>query len=389
MNKQIETLAYLSPEGSFSYEVATGVRLSGSEYKNTTLIPCSNIALVCQAVFERKAQQGIVPIENSTEGAVNDALIAFKNIPFRIIREINHPISQSIYWQKGVPREEIEIVASKDTALGQVRKNANKNFPNAKFEDRDSTVAAILEAAGNPKLAGVGPSMAGAINQLTDILQQLNNQQDNALNTTRFAVVGIQNGETNPHEGESKSTLIAQIPNRPGGLFSALEVLTDEGINLSRIKSLGEVGGFETIWMDLLGHQEDRPLIKALSGLYKQGVGIRSAGSYPIAQYLPPSIPWELNMEEIVEKLRGGVINGTKYQDKTTVVFTLRDTVGSLKNAIKPFHTRGIDLIAIDSLATGMLGEYAFYLSFATNNHLKQGEAIDELKSHSSRLVLL
>lgn len=388
MNKKIESLAYLSPEGSFSYEVATGVKLSDTCYTDARLVPCKNIAEVCQVVFEGKAQQGVVPIENSTEGAVKDALLAFKNLPFRILGEVNHPISQSGYWQRGIPPEEIEVVASKDTALGQVRRNAHRLFPNARFEDRDSTVAAIIEAAQNPKLAGVGPRMAGIINGLTEVLQQVDNLQDNPLNTTRFAIVGIQNGETSIHKVNNKSTLIAQIPNRPGGLFAALEVLADEGINLSRIKSLGEAGGFETIWMDLLGHQEDRSLTRALSELYKQGVGLRSLGSYPIAQYLPPDIPWELDMEEIVAKLRGEVINGQNY-DKTTVAFTLKDRVGSLRDALRPFQQNGINLITIDSLATGMLDKYAFYTSFETVDPSVQKLTLDQLRIQCDKLVLV
>lgn len=388
MTKQIETLITLGPPASFSHEVAERIKKSGPLYQDTEVIFSKSITDVCQSLVDSKAQQAVVPIENSTDGPINDTLAAFRKHPLRVRLEITHPISQSAYYLRGVDPENIKWLISKDSALGQVRRNATRMFPNATFDERPSTVAAILEAAENPEMAAFGPAMTGVVYGLTDKMVQINNVHDNPLNTTRFLTVDVQDNEEIPRTGNDKTSLIAQIPDRPGSLYRVLGLFVDQGINLAKIKSFGKDGDYIAFLMDLEGHQEDLPLATSLRGLLRQGVGIKMLGSYPKDNYLPPEISWELDMEYAIERLKNEVTNGVKHQDKTVVAFTLLDRVGALRDALEPFNRRDINLTEIDSLPTGRLGEYIFYLAF--ENGIVQGDpAIDELAGYCTRLVRL
>lgn len=388
MSKQIETLAYLGPEASFTHEVALGLQANHPLYQKVELLSAPTIAAVCQMVAEGAVNCGVVPVENSTDGPVNDTLAAFRKHPLRVRLEITHPISQSAYYLRGVDPENIKWLISKDSALGQVRRNATRMFPNATFDERPSTVAAILEAAENPEMAAFGPAMTGVVYGLTDKMVQINNVHDNPLNTTRFLTVDVQDDEEIPRTGNDKTSLIAQIPDRPGSLYRVLGLFVDQGINLAKIKSFGKDGDYISFLMDLEGHQEDLPLATSLRGLLRQGVGVKMLGSYPKDNYLPSEISWELDMEYAIERLKNEVTNGVKHQDKTVVAFTLLDRVGALRDALSPFEKRQINLTEIDSLPTGRLGEYIFYLAF--ENGTTQGNpAIDELTEYCTILVRL
>lgn len=387
MSKQIERIITLGPAASFSHEVAERIKKSDSLYADTELVFSNSITGVCQGLVDSQAQQAVVPIENSTDGPVKDTLAAFRKHPLRIRHERTHPISQSAYYLRGVNPEDIKWLISKDSALGQVRRNAARMFPNAKVDERPSTVAAILEASGNPEMAAIGPSMTGSIYGLTDKMVQVDNVHDNPLNTTRFLVVDVQDDEEIPPTGNDKTSLIAQIPDRPGSLYHVLDIFVDQGVNLAKIKSFGRDGDYISFLTDLEGHQEDLPLATSLRRLLRQGVSIKMLGSYPRDNYLPPQTPWELDMEYAIEGLKGEVTNGA-HQDKTVVAFTLRDRVGALRDALEPFNRRGVNLTEIDSLPTGRLGEYIFYLAFE-NGVSQRVQTLDELKERCSRLLLI
>ena len=389
MSRQIETLAYLGPEASFTHEAALRLQADHSLYMGVELVSAPKIATVCQMVVDGTVRYGIVPVENSTDGPVNDTLGALRQHPLRIRYEHTNPIRQSLYYPAGTSLDEIQLVISKDSALGQCRHTLPKIFGrNIPTEERPSTVAAILEVAQNNQIpmAAIGPRMAGRIQGLSEVLVQIDDVHDNPLNATRFIVVDI-NGEMSP-TGNDKTSLISQMPDKPGSLYRVLDTFEDQGINLAKIKSFGRDGGDIAFLMDLQGHYQDLPLAAALKRLSQQGVGIKMLGSYPKDNYQPPEIPWELDMEDAIEKLKREVTNGVNHADKTIVAFTLADRVGALRDSLEPFNRRGINLTEIDSLPTGRLGEYVFYLAFE-NGISHRIQTINELKAHCGRLVLL
>lgn len=388
LNAERQSLAYLGPEASFTHEVALDLLTSHPMYREVQLRPSPNIAGVCQMVADGTANSGVVPIENSTDGPVNDTLVALRKHPLRIRYERTNPIRQSLYCQRGTALGDITLVISKDSALGQCRRNLRKIFQReVPTEARASTVAAILEAAQNPHMAAIGPRMAGKIQGLSEVLVQMDDVHDNPLNATRFIVVDTKDEDT-PITGHDKTSMIVQMSDRPGSLFHVLDTFAEQGINLAKIKSFGRDGGTVAFLMDLEGHRQDLPLTTALNRLSKLGVGVKMLGSYPRDIDQPPEIPWEFDMEYSIAQLKGEVANGINHRDKTVIAFTLIDRVGALRDALEPFKRRGINLTEIDSLPTGRLGEYIFYLSFE-NGVGQSRQAIDELMVQCSRVRLI
>lgn len=390
MNKTIERIGTLGPEASFSHQATVNEVDSNPVYAGTQIVFYRNITEVCEALADDRANRVMSPIENSTEGRVRDAVPLFRKIPLRIRGERVLPIEQCAYYLKGIAPEQIEFIISKDNALGQVRNKASRMFPNAQFSDRPSTVAAILEAAKDPRMVGIGPRMAGDIHNLLGRMIRIDGMQDDPRNATRFLILDMQDDEQIEPTGNDKTSLIAQIPDRPGSLFSTLDMLVGEGVNLTKIMSYGREEGsnYMTFWMDFDGHQTDKPLSSSLSRLLRQGVGLRMLGSYPKYIYTPEHSDGDLNMDQAIANLRREVANGVNPQEKSVVAFTLADRIGALRDALAPFHQRKINLTEIDSLPTGVLGQYIFYLSFA-NSTSQSAEAINELRSRSNQLRVL
>ena len=387
MNRQIETLAYLGPEASFTHEVALTLQANNPLYQGVELKTASTIAAVCQMIAEEEVNCGVVPIENSTDGPVNDTLAALRKYSLRIRLEHTNPIRQSLYYQTGVELSDIRLVISKDSALRQCRRTLPTIFGREILtEARASTVTAILEVAQNPYMAAIGPRMAGKIQGLSTLVQ-IDDVHDNPLNATRFIVISAQEPE-NPITGNDKTSLITQMPDKPGSLYRLLDTFVEQNINLAKIKSFGREGGSVAFLMDLEGHQQDRPLISALRQLSRQGVNIKMLGSYPKDMYQPPEIPWKLDMEYSIERLKNEVANGVNHQDQTVVAFTLLNRVGALRDALEPFNRLQINLTEIDSLPTGKLGEYIFYLAFENGVNQKD-KAIEELRRYCTKTVLL
>lgn len=378
----------LGPEASFSHQATMDEIASKQDiYTKTTVIFCSNIGAVCQALVNNEAGRAMIPIKNSSDGKVRDAVPQFLRYPLRIAGERTLAIEQCVYYLKEANPQGIEYLISKDNALGQVRINGKNIFPNAQFAERDSTVAAILEAATNPKMAGVGPKMAGDIHHLLDKMHRIDNFQDDPRNATRFLVLDMQDDQLAESTGSDKTSLIAQIPNRPGSLYTTLNLLADEGINLTNIMSYGkaENSGYVTFWMDLDGHQTDKPLSSALNRLLGQGVGLRMLGSYPKYIYTPQHPEGDLNMDHAIESLKREVANGVNPQENKVIAFTLPNKAGALRDALEPFWKRGINLTEIDSLPTGVLDQYAFYLAY-TNGIAQGQDAIAELAKRCDQL---
>lgn len=390
MNKTVEKIGTLGPEASFSHQATSNEVVSNPAYAGSKIVVYKTLTEVCEALAGNEIDRGISPIENSTEGRVRDAVPLFRRFPLRIRGERVLPIEQCAYYLKDVDPKEIEFAISKDNALGQVRNTVARLFPNAQLSDRPSTVAAILEAAQNPKMVGIGPRMAGDIHHLLDRMVRIDGIQDDSRNATRFLILDMQNDEEIEPTGDDKTSLIAQIPDRPGSLFKTLDLLVDEGVNLTKIMSYGKEEGsnYMTFWMDFDGHQTDKPLSSALSRLLKHGVGLRMLGSYSKYLYTPEYSDGDVNMDNAITNLKREAANGVNSQEKSVVAFTLTDQVGALRNALEPFHRRGINLTEIDSLPTGVLGQYIFYLAIA-NGTEQSKEAVTELKSRSNQLKVL
>ncbi len=270
------TIAYLGPEGTYTHEAARGKFGASVEYA-----PQASIADVFAAVERGQADFGVVPIENSSEGAVTLTLDAFSGSELRICAQVLQRIEHNLL--ANIPREEIARIYSHPQSLGQCRQWLRTHFPNAEIIESASNTRAAQRAAQEPGAAAIAGKLAAELYHLTIVESGI---QDIAGNTTRFLVIGP---ETCPPTGQDKTSLMFTVQDRSGALLAALEPFDRLGISMSKIESRpSRRKAWEYVFfVDLIGHAADAPLAQALAELETRCTQVKILGSYPAPLPLP------------------------------------------------------------------------------------------------------
>jgi chorismate mutase/prephenate dehydratase len=267
-------VAFLGPEGTFTH-LAARHQFGGSGQA----LPQGTIQAVFQAVDRGRADYGVVPVENATEGAVESTLDAFLDSPSRICAEILLPVDQALLLRPDLDLGGVRRVYSHPQALGQCRGWLESHLPQADRIEAPSTSEAARLAREDAEGAAVASELAADLFGLKVAEAKI---QDLAANATRFLVLGPRAAEPT---GRDRTTLLAMAQDGPGALLRLLEPLARRGLNLSRIQSrptrrnLWEYAFF----LDVEGHAEDPALAAALADLRDACASLKVLGSYPRA----------------------------------------------------------------------------------------------------------
>jgi chorismate mutase/prephenate dehydratase len=268
-----ELVAFFGQFGAWTHAAARTVFGPAAEYREN-----STISQVFEAVSSGAARFGVVPIENSTEGGVNQTVDELLTRKLWIRGEVVLEIAQCLL---GLASDlgQIERVASHPQGLAQCRRWLAEHLPNAEQVASLSTTAAAREAASNPELAAISSPLAAELNGLRVLVAGI---QDNAENATRFVVIAQSDA---PRTGHDKTSLVFSTAHSRGALRQALESFDRAGINLSRIESRPAPGRrWEYVFLtDLEGHREDAAIAGALAELEHHCSMVRVLGSYPRA----------------------------------------------------------------------------------------------------------
>ena len=264
-------ISYLGPPATFTHQAARQKFGASVEYQ-----PAGSIADVFAAVENGNADYGVVPIENSTEGAVTHTFDQFTGTTLKICAEIYLPISLCL--MASVPREKVSRVCTKQEALGQCRRWLNANLSGVEFDAVNSTTLAA-EMASTSDCAAVARRFAAELYNL-DVLAE--NIQDVSGNTTRFLVIGRTCSDPT---GEDKTSIYFGIKDKVGALHDTLDALKNNGINMSKIESRpsGDKVWEYVFFVDFEGHA-DHPNVKAaLAEMEEHCAVLTVLGSYPRA----------------------------------------------------------------------------------------------------------
>jgi chorismate mutase/prephenate dehydratase len=169
-------VSYLGPEATFTHEAA--LRSFGSSIE---LEPQTTVAEVFAGVERGDVQHGVVPVENSMEGAVTHTLDELMNSPLKICGEVYLPVSQNLISSEP-SIERVRLVLSHPMALAQAASWLRRELPSAGLEEVDSTAEAARRAALEPGVAAVGSVLAAGTHGLTVLARNI---QDARANTTR------------------------------------------------------------------------------------------------------------------------------------------------------------------------------------------------------------
>ncbi len=264
-------IAFLGPEGKFS-EMAT-YKYFGHSVK---AMPESTIDKVFSEVEAGIADFGVVPIENSTEGAVNHTLDMFINSPLKICGEIDLPIHHNL-MSKQSDLKNIDVIFSHRQSLAQCRNWLRSHASHIDTVAVSSNAEAARKASFNEHAAAIAGESAAAMYGLNILHADIEDQADNA---TRFLVIGKQ---LLAPSGDDKSSLMVAGRDEPGVLFHILKPLNDHGISMTRIESRpSKLGKWDYVFfIDVAGHVEDENLAKAITSMQRFTSNLKVLGSYP------------------------------------------------------------------------------------------------------------
>ena len=265
-------IAYLGPEGTWTHQAAIKKFGHSVDYAAQP-----NFAEVFEQVARRKADYGVVPIENSTEGAVSHTLDLFVDSHLRICAQILLRIENGL--MAAIPKEEIRTLYSHPQVFGQCKHWILQNFPHADLVEVSSTTKAaqIAKEKAHEGAAAMGGPLAARLHQLTMLDECI---QDSATNTTRFLVIGE---KTCPPTGDDRTSILFSVKDQPGSLVSALKLFESHNVNMSKIESRPSKNkDWEYIfYVDLAGHCETLDISEALKHLEKHCSIVKVLGSYP------------------------------------------------------------------------------------------------------------
>jgi len=268
--------AYLGPAGTHSHSALLSVTGPDAEVE-----PLATIEEVFTAVERGKADLGLVPIENSVEGAVNSTLdaLAFDSeleIQGEVVRDIHHALCVA----KGQKFENIERIVSHPQALAQSRRWITSHLLGKPVVAATSTADAVRMAAGEPGLAAVGSAFAAETYGAEILFDAI---EDYAGNQTRFVLIGR---GMHARTGDDKTSLaLFMKADRPGTLNMILSEFAYAGINLTKIQSrpTRKALGDYMFFIDLAGHVDDENVRLALDCLRLKLRRVKVLGSFPRA----------------------------------------------------------------------------------------------------------
>jgi prephenate dehydratase len=287
---------YLGPPGTFGEQAAIEfMRMYSSapgRYAGEATVSqigvleqaeCASHTRVIQSVAVDKLSFGVVPVENSLEGAVSETLDAILSTPeTQVCAELVLPVEHHLIAAPGTKLEDVTVVSSHPQALGQCRAFLESKLPSGvRFDAALSTAASVREAVSQPGAAGIGTRRAAEVYGGVILAENI---QDFANNKTRFLVLAHEDARPT---GSDKTSLAFTVPDRPGSVVRVMQEFSGRGINLTRIESRPsrEALGKYVFLLDFEGHRLDAQPAAALKAIAESGAELlpagRPLGSYP------------------------------------------------------------------------------------------------------------
>jgi len=263
-------ISYLGPQATFTHLAAQKKFGSQIEY-----VPCTNISEVFRRVEKEECDYGVVPIENSIEGAVTHTFDLLVDSDLKICSQILLEISHNLMSRSTLAR--VKKVYSKMEVFGQCRNWLNAHLPRAELLDVVSTTRAAQMVATEKQAACIASSIAAQVYNLRVLARDI---EDVSHNITRFLVIAKTDV---PPTGKDRTSILFSIKDKVGALHAMLAPFSKNRINLTKIESRPSK---KKAWdyyffVDFEGHREDQNVKRALSQLEDMCKYLKILGSYP------------------------------------------------------------------------------------------------------------
>ena len=263
--------AFLGPAGSFCHAAALKVFGHAAE-----LVPAANIPAVVREAEKETCDCAVVPIENSTAGAVGAALDALMQTPLVIRGETTLRIRHNLLAREKRAPGEFGRIFAHPQSFAQCEMWLGKNAPRAEHVSCESNSAAAKRAAEEGD-AAIAPLLAAEIFDLRIAAADI---EDSALNATRFFILGA---DAPPPSGFDKTAVVMAVREEAGALFDALRPLAEHGVNMTKLESRPSRGrAWEYVFfIEMEGHRDDESVSRALAEIGGRASFVKWLGSYP------------------------------------------------------------------------------------------------------------
>jgi chorismate mutase/prephenate dehydratase len=272
------SIAFLGPLGTYSEEAALKQFGQGRQ-----AVVCGSIDEVFRTLEANQADYGVVPVENSTEGAIGLTLDLLLSTPLKICGEITLPVHHCLL-SKQTDIGKIHHVFSHAQSLSQCHEWLNKNLPKSTREAVTSNAVAAqmiheLVSADGTFAAAIASKRAAELFNLNVLAENI---EDDPKNTTRFLVLGKHEVASS---GKDKTSVVMTTQNKPGAMLDLLEPLAKHGVSMTKFESRPSKQGLwdYVFFVDVEGHQTDAKVAAALQECASRASMLKVLGSYPVA----------------------------------------------------------------------------------------------------------
>lgn len=273
-------VAFQGERGAFGDEAARayfGEKESRGAGRQVNPVPCKTFADVFRAVAGGEVDYGLVPVENSQAGSINDTYDLLRQHDLFVIGEFSHEVNQCLLCLKGQKLEDIKRVISHPQALAQ---------SDVFLRELGVEIVATYDTAGSAKmlreeqLMGVAAIAAAGAAEIYDLEILARDIQTIKGNYTRFIALGREPAPR--EEGQAKTMLVMATAHQPGSLYKCLGFLAANNINLLKLESRPSR---QRVWeyvfyLDFEGHRDDAPVRKALAQLAEHTTFCKVLGSF-------------------------------------------------------------------------------------------------------------
>jgi len=265
-------VAFLGPEGTFSHQAV--LRQFGNQ---VDLVPVRHMRDVFTATDRGESHFGVIPVENTIEGAITVTFDSLVESEVTICGELTLEVSQNLLSRTG-RLEDIKVVASHPQPLAQCQHWLERNLRGVETQDTTSTGAAAQMAVDDAGVAAIGSEVAAEAYGLEFVSRDI---QDHSGNTTRFLVIGKKTPESSGNDVTTAAFTIRR--DQSGALYHLLAPFAKHGVNLTAVQSRPMKGKpWEYIFfVDMEGHETDPEVGRALDEAAAYAHSHKVLGSYP------------------------------------------------------------------------------------------------------------
>ncbi|MCE0828816.1 bifunctional chorismate mutase/prephenate dehydratase [Buttiauxella sp. A2-C2_NF] len=283
-NPQSARIAFLGPKGSYSHLAAR--QYAARHFEQFIESGCAKFQDIFNQVETGQADYAVVPLENTSSGAINDVYDLLQHTSLSIVAEMTVPIDHCVLVKGTTTLDSIHRVYSHPQPFQQCSQFINR-YPNWKIEYCESTSAAMekVAQANSPHVAALGSEAGGALYGLQVLERNLANQTQNI---TRFIVLARKSVEVTD-QVPAKTTLLMATGQQAGALVEALLVLRNHNLIMTKLESRPINGNpwEEMFYLDVQANLNDEAMRKALRELGEITRSMKVLGCYPSENVVP------------------------------------------------------------------------------------------------------